>query len=70
MHVRRRVAGQVEVEHQVDRGYVEAARGDVRGDEDVARVGFEFVERGEARGLRELAVERDRAEAEGAKEVR
>ena len=66
--VRVAVGGEVEVHDGVDGGDVEAAGGDVGGDEDGAGAGAEFAERAEAGGLRELAVEGDGAEAEGAQE--
>lgn len=68
MDVRLAVRGEVEVQHEVDVGDIETAGSDVRGDEDVAGAGAEFVQRAEAGGLGELAVEGDGAEAEGAKE--
>ena len=62
------VGGEVEVDDDIDGGDVETTGGDVGGNEDVAAAGTEFTESAEAGGLRELAVQGDSAEAEGAQE--
>ncbi len=66
--VRLAVGRQVEIQHHVHGGDVEASSGDVRRDEDVSTSGAEFAERAETGRLRELAVQGDGAEAEGAQE--
>mmetsp|Transcript_9965 Transcript_9965/g.21144 ORF Transcript_9965/g.21144 Transcript_9965/m.21144 type:complete len:347 (-) Transcript_9965:242-1282(-) len=65
-----RVGGELVVDHQVDRGDIEPSARHVRRDENRPLARLELVERGEALGLRELAVERDGGEAERAEHER
>src|SRR5262245_24811913 len=57
------VVRDVEVEDVADGGNVEAARGDVGGDQQRDFVPAELIERGHARGLIHVAVQRDRGKA-------
>ncbi len=66
--VRFAVRREVEVEHNVDGGDVEAARCNVRGDEDLAGAGAEFTQRAQASGLTQLAVEGNSTKSEGAEQ--
>lgn len=58
------------VDDDVDERNVETSRGDVRRDEDATSTALELVERAESRRLTQLAVERDRWEAEHPKDDR
>ena len=64
------VARNVEVQHEVHVGDVEAARSHVGGDEDVTGAFAELVQRAETLLLRHLPVETDRFEAQVAKHQR
>ena len=57
--------------HEFDTREVQPSRGDIRGDEDVARAVAQGFDRGIARGLREVAVEggHDAAFAAGVADV-
>src|SRR5690606_27269728 len=66
--VRLAVLGDVEVDDQVDAGYVDAAGGEVGRDEYVSAAGRELVEGARAVGCRHLAVQGDGLEAEAAEE--
>jgi len=66
--VRLAIRREIEIEHDVDGRDVEAAGSHVSRDEDLPTTGAELAEGAETRGLGELAVERDGAEAEGAEE--
>src|SRR5262249_17492774 len=63
MHVVVGVMRGVEVEDVADRGNVEAARGDVGGNQQRDFVLAELIERGHARRLVHVAVQRDRGKA-------
>src|SRR5262252_1639356 len=63
MHVVVGVMRDVEVEDVADRGNVEAARGDVGGNQQRDFVLAELIERGHARRLVHVAVQRDRGKA-------
>ena len=70
MNVVLAVARNVEVQHEVHVGDVEAARSHVGGDEDVTGAFAELVQRAETLLLRHLPVETDRFEAQIAKHQR
>ena len=63
-----RIVGEVEVEDDVDRGYVQTSGRDVRGDEDVSASCAELAQGAQSGRLRQLAMERDGAVAEGAEQ--
>ena len=60
--------GEVEVEDYVHRGYVQTSSRDVRGDEDVSASCAELAQRAQSGRLRQLAMKRDSAVAEGAQQ--
>ena len=70
MHVVVRVPRHVVVDDEVDVGDIEAAAGDVGGDEDAGGAGAEAREVGGALGLREERVQGGGAVVEGVEEAR
>lgn len=68
--VRLGVCGDVVVDDTVDGGDVQAAGGDVGGDQDVGLAGLELVQRAQALGLGQLAVQRHRRKAQDARQER
>lgn len=68
MDVRLAIRGEVVVKHDIDGRNIKTTRRNIGSDEDLTRSSTELVEGSQTRGLRQLAVQRDSAEAEGTQE--